>query len=212
MEAILETAKSIGLSIAEVILVLFFCINYLKSALARTDISKGVKEQNNVDLDMVNAMENLKELVNADRVLLFEFHNGQHYSSHRNALKMSVTYEVFRAGLISAREQCSGIPISVMPRFVKKITDEGRFVCTDLEELKEDMGSTYEFKSNLGIKSFYDVALKNEKGEVIGFIAVQWNSAMPDMPMDEPIYRLAWYLEEQLKKIVSKDKKNREKK
>lgn len=208
MEAMLETAKSIGFNIAEAVLIIYFCIRYLKSMVGKADISKGVKEQNTIDLDMVNEMERVKEILHADRVLLFEFHNGQHYSSHRNALKMSVTYEVFRAGLTPCRNLCSGIPISVMPKFVYNITTEKELICRDIEDIKADMSGTYNFKNALGIKSFYDAAIHNADGEVIGFVAIQWNKVMPEEVDVKVIEKLTWYLEEKLKKITEKDKLN----
>ena len=60
--------------------------------------------ENNINLDIYKHMNYYKELLKADRILLFEFHNGQHYSNYRSALKMSASYEVYRAGLESSRE------------------------------------------------------------------------------------------------------------
>lgn len=206
MDAILNSAKDIAMGIAQIILIIYFCIKYINAALQKTDISKGVKVQNNIDMEIVGKMDYYKELLNADRVLLFEFHNGQHYSSYRSALKMSPSYEVFRAGLESVRERCSNLPVAVMPKLIQQITTEGASVCKDIEDIKNDMGNSYEFKKTLGIKSFYDVALRNEDGVVIGFVAVQWNELMPKDTNPETIKHLAWFLEEKIKELTVADK------
>lgn len=206
MDAILNSAKDIAMAIAQIILIIYFCVKYINSALQKTDVSKSVKAQNHIDMEIIEKMDYYKELLNADRVLLFEFHNGQHYSSYRSALKMSPSYEVFRAGLESVRERCSNLPVAVMPKLIQQITVEGASVCKDIEDIKNDMGNSYEFKKTLGIKSFYDVALRNEAGDVIGFVAVQWNETMPKDTDPETIKHLAWFLEEKVKELTTVDK------
>lgn len=206
MDAILNSAKDIAMAIAQIILIVYFCIKYINSALQKTDVSKSIKAQNSIDMEIVEKMDYYKELLNADRVLLFEFHNGQHYSSYRSALKMSPSYEVFRAGLESVRERCSNLPVAVMPKLIKQIVMEGASVCKDIEDIKNDMGNSYEFKKTLGIKSFYDIALRNEAGDVIGFVAVQWNDLMPKDINPETVKHLAWFLEEKIKELTMTDK------
>ena len=209
MEAILETAKNIGLVIAQIVLAIYFCVKYIDAALKKTDVGKSVKAQNNVDMEIVEKMDYYKELLNADRILLFEFHNGQHYSSYRSALKMSPSYEVFRAGLDSVRERCSGLPVTIMPKLVHQITVDGVSICKDIEDIKDDMGNSYEFKRALGIQSFYDVAIHNDEGDTIGFVAVQWNDTMPNDINSETIKHLAWFLEEKVKELTHVDKETK---
>ncbi len=205
MEHIVETAQSIGIVIAEILLAIYFCKQYIDSYKAKHpgNISEDVIKQNPIDLAIIEKMDHYKELLKADRILLFEFHNGQHYSNYRSALKMSASYEVYRAGLESSREKCSNLPIAIMPKFISAITKEGRSYCHNIEEIKYDMGNSYEFKKSIGIKSFYDIAIKDVNGNVIGFVAVQWNEEMPtDINMLD-IEHLAWYMEEAVKRLTA---------
>ena len=50
MDAVIETAKTIGITLAEIILVIYFCVKYINAALKKEDISKGVREQSDLDL------------------------------------------------------------------------------------------------------------------------------------------------------------------
>lgn len=204
MDAILETAKTIGIAIAEIILAVYFCKQYLDKATKGIDISSGIKKQNEVDLKIIERMDYFKELLSADRILLFEFHNGQHYSNYRSALKMSASYEVFRAGLESSRDKCTGLPIAIMPKFIADITQKGMACCHDIEEIRYDMGNSYEFKKAIGIKSFYDIAIRDKDCNVIGFVAIQWNHIVKDFP-EEDMKHLAWFLEEAVKELVARD-------
>ena len=148
MEHIVETAQSIGIILAEILLAIYFCKQYIDKYQKehKPNISDEVTKQNPIDLDIIEKMDYYKELLKADRILLFEFHNGQHYSNYRSALKMSASYEVYRAGLESSRERCSNLPIAIMPKFIAKITRDGFTWCKDIEEIRYDMGNSYEFK------------------------------------------------------------------
>jgi hypothetical protein len=205
MEHIVETAQSIGIILAEILLAIYFCKQYIDKYQKehKPNISDEVTKQNPIDLDIIEKMDYYKELLKADRILLFEFHNGQHYSNYRSALKMSASYEVYRAGLESSREKCSNLPIAIMPRFIAAITREGFTWCKDIEEIRYDMGNSYEFKKAIGIKAFYDVAIKDECGNVVGFVAVQWQHEMPTDIDVKNIDHLAWHMEEAVKKLTA---------
>ena len=137
-----------------------------------TAIPKGVIKQNGIDVEIEQKMNYYKELLKADRVLLFEFHNGQHYSSYRSALKMSPSYEVFRAGLDSIRNECSNLPIAVMPNYLAEIINNGYSYCSDIENIKGIMNSTYSFKKALNIRAYYDRAIKDEEGNIQKEVAI----------------------------------------
>ena len=213
MEHIVETAQSIGIILAEILLAIYFCKQYIDKYQKehKPNISDEVTKQNPIDLDIIEKMDYYKELLKADRILLFEFHNGQHYSNYRSALKMSASYEVYRAGLESSREKCSNLPIAIMPRFIAAITREGFTWCKDIEEIRYDMGNSYEFKKSIGIKAFYDVAIKDECGNVVGFVAVQWQHEMPTDIDVKNIDHLAWHMEEAVKKLTALGKSNKKK-
>ena len=212
METILETAKTLGTAIAEFILLIIFCKQYIEKNSDRINIGQGVKEQSGISKEMLDRMDYYRDLLRADRILLFEFHNGQHYSNYRSALKMSVSHEVHRADLSDIRDKCTGLPIAVMPHFVSAITTEGRVCCCDLEEIKGKMGSSYEFKKSLGIQSFYDVAIRDKQGNVIGFVAVQWEHVMPDNIEEKDMAHLAWFLEEKIQLLTTVDRKAKNRK
>ena len=213
MEHIVETAQSIGIILAEILLAIYFCKQYIDKYQKehKPNISDEVTRQNPIDLDIIEKMDYYKELLKADRILLFEFHNGQHYSNYRSALKMSASYEVYRAGLESSREKCSNLPIAIMPRFIAAITREGFAWCKDIEEIRYDMGNSYEFKKAIGIKAFYDVAIKDECGNIVGFVAVQWQHEMPTDIDVKNIDHLAWHMEEAVKKLTALGKGNKKK-
>ena len=152
------------------------------------------------------------ENLNADRILLFEFHNGQHYSNYRSALRMSPSYEVYKAGQKSKMADCTNIPISVMPKLIYEITHNGYSECKTIEEIKEDKGNTYEFKKSIDVYSYYDVAIRDKNNNIIGFVAVEWASERPEDVDVIQIERLAGFLEDKVNEIVENNEKRKKKK
>ena len=76
---------------------LFVALNKAKKTIEET-IPQKIKKQCNIDYLIINKMEEVKELLNADRVQVYDFHNGGHFANGRSALKVSCSYEVCRAG------------------------------------------------------------------------------------------------------------------
>lgn len=199
MNEILDTAQKIGEFLAVIMISLFFCKQYLEKYFKKKDISKLIPKQNKIDLNIVQKMEYTKEILNADRIHVYEFHNGDDYSDHRPAFKFSCTYEVFKAGNQPVQQLCTKLPTNCMPLFVNEIMEKNLFVCKNIEEIKDSMPSTYNFKKALKIEAFYDVAIKNSHGNIIGFIAIHWFNKNNMIVNDEVIKQLVWFIEEHLK-------------
>ena len=170
-------------------------------------IPKRIKKQTDIDTEIVKRMEQVKEIVGADRVQIYDFHNGIHYANGRSALKVSCSYEVCRIGCKPSQMLLQGIPISCIPQFIRNIINAGEMKTSNLEEIKNTMPSTYELKKSQNVKSFYDIILSNKEGEPIGFLAIQFTKInmvdFTDVKKNE-ILRLKFFIEENLEKMVEK--------
>lgn len=210
MEEAISLAKTLGVAIGEIILVIYVCVQYIKKnykKFEKINISLKMPEQNIIDMEIMDQMDCTKEILNADRIHVYEFHNGDHYADYRSAYRFSCSYEVTKANKPSYRIQCSGLPISIMPRFINKLTTEGVFYCDDIKKLKDTMTSTYEFKNNIGIKAFYDIVIRNKNGNVIGFVAIQWDkNTIPNIDERE-INKLVWLVEKNIQKSINLNNK-----
>lgn len=168
-------------------------------------IPRKVKKQSGMDVEIIDRMEDLKELLGADRVQIYDFSNGGHWANGRSALKTSCTYEVVRVGSKSCQHELQMIPISCIPKFIHKLIDNQTLEVTDLEDIKDTMPSTYSLKTSQGVKSFYDVVLENKEGEPIGFLGIQYvtkkHRAYNDNERVE-VLRLKFFIEEILEKMI----------
>ena len=175
-------------------------------------LPKKIKNQINIDNEIIKRMESLKELLNADRVQVYDFHNGGHYANGRSALKTSCTYEVCRAGCRSYQMYLQAIPLSCIPQFVETLLDEEQLKVNDLENIKENMNSTYHLKKDQGVRSFFDIVIHNKDKEPIGFLAIQYlteNKVKFSVDETNEILKLKFFIEENLEKMTEKKTKGK---
>lgn len=162
------------------------------------NVSSKIPKQAKSDIEIIRRMEQVKEILNADRVLVYEFHNGEHYANGRSALKFSCTYEVYRAGIPPIQTKLTSVPISCVPHFITKLLDEEFVKQVNIENIKDTMPATYGIRKDLGITSYQDLVIKNTNGEPVGFIAVQWCNGKKMCSDDKELYRLAAFVEEHI--------------
>lgn len=202
-----ENMALIGTVIGSVVGSLIVCVTSFQKALgkymsnSKDDVSKKVKKQSEIDTTIYNKMESLKEILNADRIQIYEFHNGIHYANGRSALRTTCTYEVCRAGIKGNQTELQAVPLSCIPNFTKTLLDNEKLEITNLEEIKETMPSTYQLKKSQDIKSFFDIIIKNKNDEPIGFLAIQFCENKHNIKEDE-ILRFVGFLEETLSNIL----------
>ena len=173
-------------------------------------IPKKIKNQINIDNEIIKRMEELKEYLNADRVQVYDFHNGGHYANGRSALKTSCTFEVCRTGCRSYQMYLQSIPLSCIPQFVETLLNQEELKVNDLEDIKQNMTSTYHLKKDQGVRSFYDIIIHNKNKEPIGFLAIQYlteNKVNFSHNELNEILKLKFFIEENLEKMIVKKSK-----
>ena len=130
-------------------------------------LPKKIQRQSSIDTVITNRLENIKEYLKADRVQIYDFHNGGHYANGRSALKTSCSYEAVRTGIKGHQKELQAVPLSCIPKFVKTLLDKKELIVNNLEDLKDIMPATYELKKEQEVASFFDIILNNRLGEPI---------------------------------------------
>ena len=168
-------------------------------------IPKKLKRQASIDNLIIEELEKLKESVNADRVQIYDFHNGGHYANGRSALKTSCTYEVCRSSVQAKQSQLQAVPISCIPKFVSTLLEDGKFEVSDLDKIKDSMPSTYQLKKSMKVTSFYDVILNDKNGNPIGFLAIQYVKNPYNIKYEsdrEKVLKTKFFIEEKLETLL----------
>ena len=83
-----------------------------------------LKESLEINRLVIDRLESIKEIYNADRVWLIQFHNGGHfYPTGKSIQKFSMVYEQLKDGYQSCQYQFQNIPVSLCSRTIKKLYD-----------------------------------------------------------------------------------------
>lgn len=204
IENIANFITGLALLITAIGAVLIAVIKVYKNTQKEIDtIPRKVKKQALYDNIIIEKMEALKEYLNADRVQVYDFHNGGHYANGRSALKTSCTYEVVRTGISPKQNLLQAIPLSFLPKFISQLLNDDSMEIKQLDQIKEIMPSTYQLKKSQNINSFYDIVLNNKAGEPIGFLAIQFvkNKYSINEKGKQEVLRLKFFIEEQLENM-----------
>lgn len=146
----------------------------LKDIGGTSEIPKKVTKQSAIDFEIFNRLDQDKERLNADRIQVYEFHNGGHYANGRSALKTTCTYESVRSGNKSFISQMSCIPLGCIPNFINELLTKYTVEVQDIETIKSVMPSTYSLQKTMGVKSFYSTIICNGEGDPVGFVSIQF--------------------------------------
>lgn len=166
-----------------------------------------IKNQSSVNIEITSRLEEIKEFLKADRVQIYDFHNGGHYANGRSALKTSCSFEVVRSGVKGHQKELQSVPLTCIPRFVETLLNQNKLKVNNLEDIKNTMPATYELKKDQEVASFFDIILNNKEGEPIGFLALQYckiNSVNFNQEEMNEILKLKFFIEENLEKMAIK--------
>lgn len=169
-------------------------------------IPNKIKKAVGINIEITNRLEKVKEYLMADRVQIYDFHNGGHYANGRSALKTSCSYEVVRVGVKGHQKELQSVPLTCIPKFVRTLLNNNELKVNDLEQIKIDMPATYQLKKEQDIHSFYDIILQNKNKEPIGFLAIQYsktNCVNFNQEQMNEILKVKFFIEENLEKMVS---------
>lgn len=207
LDKVTEIATIIGTLLAGTYICYKVCKTKIEEFIAnfQGSVSSKVPKQSKIDIKVLKRMEEVKELLNADRVHVYEFHNGEHYANGRSALKLSCTYEVCKAGVKIIQKDCLSMPISCMPKYIAAILDSSIVEVKDIESIKESMPASYNFKNSQDIKAYIDVAIQNKQKEPVGFIEVQWTDLNNFKTNEHELLRLAAFIEESILNIDNRE-------
>lgn len=113
---------------------------------------------------------------NANRVSCFLYHNGGRDILGRSFQKMSMTHETIDSNTVSVMSSYQNIPRMMFPVLVQKLSDEGYYDITDIENIKEVDAITYQSLYTRGVKSAFFRAIKTTDHITLGFVLIEFTT------------------------------------
>lgn len=112
--------------------------------------------------------------IEAERISIFEYHNGGKTITGVDFKKCSNTYEAVELGIESKYRDYQNIPISTNVLWNKLLLDKKPISIYDISELKETDNSIYIFLSSQGIQSYYSRLILDYDNKPIGFLVITY--------------------------------------
>lgn len=155
----------------------------LRHRKARKESKLKLIEQIEKDEIVHMALKDLKRKYRADRIYIWQFHNGGNYYTESSIQRASISYERCSDGLERNSEKYQGIIISLFNWYIKKLLTDDSFF-TDTKEIK-DVGMRGILFGN-GSVSHAAVPIYDDSKHLIGILCLDWiYSDLPHYVLDD---------------------------
>lgn len=132
--------------------------------------------------------------LDASRVMLVMYHNGEHSIGGYSFTKMSCTQECTsskpnsRGQVIPACiRDFVNIPVSAFSFVTRSLFDKGMFTISDISKLKTTNISTYEEFKRHGARSARFFPLVDSEGHIFGFICFEFKNKISEIPSEKEL-------------------------
>lgn len=174
METTIKLLKLIALERRWWVIILAFigyiCLLFKSEISEMIPKSDPVAEQVLVSEKVNVELAKILDYSTADRVYIFQFHNGVEFYDGKHAQRFTCTYEIVREGISQEADNLVNLQVSVFSWFISQTID-GKMIYTDTKEI-ENYTTRYTLHSQ-GIKSIRVLPII-KKGKVIGLIGIDY--------------------------------------
>ena len=132
--------------------------------------------------DVYRALQYSLDYLSTDRVVVYEFHNGDIYYSGSSQQKFSNTYELVGDGISSELKHQQNLRVSSFNRFVKPLVDNDCYEFDSLEAIDDVV--IRNFFADQGTHTTYCVPIKLLSGKIIGILGVDFVRREKKIPDD----------------------------
>lgn len=162
-----------SLVVAFVTLISTFAGIWIKTKLAREKKDRELEDATIKNENILLLLKRLIKTLDADRVYIFEFHNGNYFSSGLPMQKFTCTYEVVEDGISAECHNPGEYRVSNFNEYIMNIIKQRDFIIEDVDSMQEKP-----LLKNLliqkGVKSLYNFPIRDIKDKTIGFIGVDF--------------------------------------
>lgn len=166
-------------------------------------LMKGLPATLERTIQIQTELRELMDKIGADRIYVFEYHNGNRSLAGVDFIKCSNTYELVAKGISPEQKNLQELPIAMMSMWTRRLMEGGCLNINNIQQLA-DMGdySSYEMLKAQGIYGVYAVGIKDNQDRLTGFLGVDFNTkgeflSFSDIQLlDKMAIRLSILLEE----------------
>lgn len=158
-------------------IVIFFAIAILTASLGRIKdwwkdrAIKRFERGINQNMRVQQLLAELRVIDDADRVSLYQFHNGDHYHSGESIMKCSLTHYVTRPG-IDRPNPVQNMPTTHMLQILTALQDN-KVACFQKPDVLDDSFLDHIFTAS-GINIISATAVRDSRKNWVGILCISW--------------------------------------
>lgn len=130
--------------------------------------------------EILSRLEEIKQEIGADRVSIFQFHNGGEYYSGKSMQKLSCSYEVVSPGVARLQLAIQNIPVSACHATLQRLIENKEFHCRDVDANYPESGCKGYLQDH-GVKSTYQYCIFDLNRRAIGILRADFVLEMEDL-------------------------------
>jgi hypothetical protein len=137
------------------------------------------KKNQNVEKAIKFALDQLK----ADRVYIYEFHNGDYFYSGSHQQKFSCTYEALSAGVSSESLNLQDLRVSTFNSFIQNVVGDFRFEAASVDKIEDSLLKNW--LDSRGIASSFSFPIRTLNKNIIGVINIDFTKGKEKITQKE---------------------------
>jgi hypothetical protein len=110
----------------------------------------------------------------ADRISIFEYHNGGKSLTGTDFKKCSKTFEAVELGVTPTHKDYQNLPISINFLWNQLLLEKTPVYIFDLHRIREKDTTIYTILKAEDIQSYYSMLIKEFDGNIIGFVEIMY--------------------------------------
>jgi len=128
-------------------------------------------------------LNEFKQKLNADRAYIFEFSNGNYFSSGLPISKFTCTYESVSEGITTECHNPGEYRVSNFNEYIKEMIEGKPYILEDVSLCQKVLLKELLIKK--GVKSIYNFPIKDIHNHVIGFFGIDYVKQYYKLPHEQ---------------------------
>lgn len=144
-----------------------------------TSVERYTQQNTNVEKAIRYAINQL----DADRVYVYEFHNGESFYSGAHQQKFSCTYESLNSGVSSESLSLQDLRVSTFNKFVSAVVNDKGYHVPDVSKIKDSLLKNWFDRRGIASSFAFPVITLNKN--IIGIIAIDFTKNKDRLTKEE---------------------------
>lgn len=130
-------------------------------------------------------LSQLLDELDADRIAVFEYHNGGKAVAGFDYSKVSNSLEVVRSGIRRQMVDLQNLPVGFFARLNRHVVENKMVICPQIADLRCVDEGFHQFMTERKTRSVYTVGLFDLNSLPFGFILIEYSREIIDLPAEK---------------------------